>query len=282
MKDRNIRLKNYIPYFVALLMAGMTLALFFSRTGKADKVTVDVVLLGDSIIGRQSEREDTNTKLSDLLGVEVYNCAFGGNRASYGSDGMNSDNMSESLCLVSLTDSICQNDFGTQKADMVTNLEAARITYFEDHLNKLTQVDFSKTKVLVLEFGTNDYNSGHPLDNSDNLYDCYTYGGALRYSVEKFQENYPEVQIVLVTPTFCLAGGGLCTEMDFGGGYLKDYADKMKEIGRAYNIPVVDMYTDMGIDENNLNEMTWDGIHLSEEGQERYCRLLAETIKQYL
>lgn len=281
MKDGN-KLKKYIPCLAALLLAGMTLALFAGRCKSEEKEPAEVVLLGDSIIGRQAETADSYDLLSRLLHASVSNCAFGGNRASLGADSQCSDNMADSLCLVNLTESICRNDFGAQSADIVSNLEATRVNYFWDHLNNLKRVDFNKTKVMVLEFGTNDYNSGHPVDNSENPYDCYSFGGALRYSLDRIQATYPDVQIILVTPTFSRVGGELCTEADFGGGFLSEYADKIKEIGASYNLPVVDAYTDTGIDETNVDEMTLDGIHLSEEGHAIYCNLLADTIKQYL
>lgn len=81
--------------------------------------------------------------------------------------------------------------------------------------------------MLIIEHGVNDYLSGCPVDNKEDPYDAYTYGGALRTCLKLLQENYPKLRIVLVTPTYCwlLAEEKTCEQKDYGQGILEEYVN---------------------------------------------------------
>ena len=67
----------------------------------------------------------------------------------------------------------------------------------------LSRIDFSKTEVLIIEHGTNDYNSGQILDNPKDTMDVTTFAGALRTTLSLLQEKYPQLRIILVSPIYC-------------------------------------------------------------------------------
>lgn len=237
----------------------------------------EIVALGDSIIGKEREGQAINAYFKEYTGISMLNAGFGGNLAGTGENTDRYSYHEESLNLYALAEAICFRDFGVQKADMAASETDA--WYFEESLNGLAEADLGQSKILLLEFGVNDYMMGKALDNPENPQDIKTYGGALRYAIELFRENYPHLEIVLVTPAFCyIPGSGSCMEADFGGGTLNLYADLEKEIAAQYGLRVVDVFYKLGMDETNVSAYTEDGVHLNNEGRQAYARFLREEL----
>ena len=46
----------------------------------------------------------------------------------------------------------------------------------------------------------------------------------------------------------------------------RDYVNAVKEIGKLYSANVIDLYDNSGINELNLEEWTFEGVHLTNEG----------------
>ena len=242
-----------------------------------DKVW-DVVVTGDSIIGKDREYGSVNVYFEEYSGMTMLNGAFGGNCASVGENADRYSFHEESINLYNLSKAICYRDFGVQWADLAASQN--KMAYFEQALEGLSSVDFRRTRFLMLSFGTNDYTNGRKADDPDDPYNRETYGGALRCAIELFQETYPDLKIVLVTPPFChLAGRKDCFEEDFGGGTLDQYVETEKKIGAEYeDVYVIDAFWESGIDESNYSEYMEGGLHLDQAGRELYGRFLAEEM----
>lgn len=239
----------------------------------------DVIALGDSIIGKEREGEAVHAYFEEYSGMTMLNAAFGGNCASVGENAGRYSYHEESLSLCALAKAACGRDFGVQKADMGAN--ALKAWYFEDALEGLAAADFSQADILLLEFGVNDYTAGRKIDNPDDPLDVRTYGGAVRYAIQLFQETYPNLEIILVTPTFCqIVDCENCLKEDFGGGTLDKYADKEKEIAADYGLGVIDVFYEIGFCEENIMDYTEDGMHLDNTGRQYYARFLAEKIEE--
>ena len=52
--------------------------------------------------------------------------------------------------------------------------------------------DFSNTDYFVIEYGMNDFLSGIPLNDEDDIYDEYTYVGALRIAIQRLRDSFPD------------------------------------------------------------------------------------------
>lgn len=239
----------------------------------------DVVVMGDSIIGKGRGDGSVDEYFEKYSGMTMVNGAFGGNCASVGEHADRYSYHEESINLYNLAKAACYRDFGVQWADLAAS--QTKVAYFEEALSELSAADLNQTRILLLAFGTNDYTTGRKLDDPDDPYNVKTYGGALRYAVELFQETYPDLKVVLVTPLFChLSERENCFGEDFGGGTLDQYAEKEKEIAAEYGLDVIDVLEDVGINETNYEDYLEDGMHLNEAGRELYARFLAEKIRQ--
>ena len=258
---------------LAALLLGITAIQVFGK----EKTEYRVVCLGDSILGNVRDETSVTAVMETILQEPVANGAFGGTCASLGNREYRPTFYEDSLNLAKLADAIAYRDFQVQLYDISSNHFG--LFYFEEALKELSRIDFTKTEILFIEHGINDFSAGRPLDNEEDPLDCYTYGGALRYSIEKLQKEYPQLRIVLVTPLYCYfqenGQRALDSETsDFGYGGLVNYVELELAIAEEYGLDVIDNFHNMGINSENVDEYTEDGLHLNEKGR----RLLAETL----
>lgn len=265
-----------ISMAIALVLFGATALLTWLYVRPTED-SYRIVCLGDSLIG--NEREDTvvTDVMEEVLSEKVFNSAFGGTCMSSSNTENRSDYYEDSLSMCNLADAIVSQDFTRQCVDVVNN--QFKVSYFDDAVRELAQIDFSKVEVLYIEHGTNDYNSGRPIDNKDDIYDRTTYGGALRYSIKTIRDKYPDMRIILVTPPYCRFETLDCYALDYGYGNLEDYVNLELEIADEYGIEVIDVFHTIGIDAENADDYLFDGIHLNAEGRELFGTMLAEYLK---
>ncbi|GJJ12232.1 hypothetical protein Clacol_006473 [Clathrus columnatus] len=151
-----------------------------------------------------------------------------------------------------------------------------------------------KIRLLTLWFGANDAcippSPQHvPLSrfesNIRELITIITTPSSAYYS--------PVTKIILITPppvnTYQrgaeLAARDPPVALDRTFETTKSYAEKVGEIGKSLNIPVLDvwnaLYDAAGHDEKALSQFMDDGLHLNGEGYEIAYNLLIETIKTH-
>ncbi len=269
-------IKKYGHWLTALLIF-VVIAVGVGGYRELRKETYRIVCLGDSIIGNERGNTSITGVLEELLGEPVYNGAFGGSTMSCRVKEDRAAVTTDTLSMARLSEAIAQQDFYVQNAGVT---RCAVMEYFPEAAYGFQDIDFDKTEILIIEHGVNDYQIGVPLDNPEDPYDVYTFGGALRYSLENLKEAYPKLRIILVTPTYCwyLAMESNCQETDNGGGILEDYVNLELEIAAQYGVEVLDNYHESGIGAGGTFEewkfYTQDGLHLNETGR----RLVAERI----
>ena len=277
------RRKGWIINCIAIVAVAFFLVLPFLDFQK--KAQYDIVFLGDSIIG--TENAHSVVKLvEETLGMSAFNGAFGGSTMSLSESHAWGSVSNNQWSMVRLASAITHKDWQSQKMAMsyaVSYEENNRqaFDYFEKRMKELASIDFSKTKVLIIEHGTNDYNSARRLDNPEDLYDITTFGGALRSSLKLLQEEYPDLQIVLLSPLYCQFPGednqpGY--KVNFGHGVLDDYVSLEQTIAEEFGIPFIDAYHNSGIWEDTADKYLADGLHLTDEG----VLLLSEYIAEEL
>lgn len=281
MKKQVIQGKNWIVWVIPALVTVLFLAVAAFRSNAEKPGEYRIVCLGDSILGNVRDETSVTAVMESILAEPVANGAFGGTCASLSNTMYRPTFYEDSLNLAKLADAIACGDFRVQLYDISSNQFG--LSYFGEALEELAGINFRKTELVFIEHGINDFSAARPLDNEEDPLDPYTYGGALRYSIEKLQEAYPELQIVLVTPLYCYfqenGQRALDSETsDFGYGSLENYVELELGIAEEYGLDVIDNFHNMGINSENIDEYAEDGIHLNEKGR----RLLAETLANYV
>lgn len=278
------RYKRAILYTVIaiLLFAGLFAFTFRDRRQVKEETHAKVMVMGDSILGECRDETSVTSLLGEMLGTQVFNGALGGTSMSRLSGEERPAYTKDGLCMQAFAQSIATKDFGVQQT--VHSRESATY-YFTIAIDMMETVDFDGLEVLFLEHGINDYHAGVPLENPQNAYDAHTFTGALRSSIKTLQKAYPNLRIVLITPTYSWYPANeipqlTCEQYDLGGGVLEDYVEAEKQVAQEMGVEVLDLYHDFYPHESwsDWEIYTRDGLHPNEEGR----KLIARTVYEFL
>ncbi len=240
-----------------------------------------VVNFGDSIFGNARPPKDVSTFLAAATNATIHNAAFGGCRM-----GKHTGNWND-FSMYRLADAIATGDWTLQ--DDALNY-SDRTSYAETPLALLKSLDFSKIDAITIAYGTNDFTGGNVIDDANNKYNTDTFAGALRYSIEKIKSAYPNIDIILCTPTYRFwmdSNGNFLydsNEYEKNGYKLTDFVQKTKDVANEYGLTVIDNYYGCGIDKSNRNEYfpSNDGTHPNETGRQMIADYMGkELIKFY-
>ena len=275
--------KSKIVYSVLALLCFGVLMLpgYPGQKEEADlygAVQYDMVVLGDSVFGERRDETSLPARIGEKLGISVFNGGLGGTCMGRLDEESSLGYTKDCLSMVSLAKSIAAGDFGTQQA---TRIRESATEYFPSTIDELAQVDFSQVEILLIGHGVNDYHGGEPIYAENDLYDEYTFTGALRSSIKTLQEAYPDMRIVLVTSPYAwyIAKGYTCEEYVLNGQVLEDFVDAEIAVAEELDIEIIDLYHDVFPHEKweDWEMYTRDGLHPNDAG----CELLAEKIAEY-
>lgn len=270
--------KKQIVYTVTALAV---LALLWGMQAFAGRKSAEeyyMVCLGDSILAPVKKLHGIVDALEGELQKPVYNGALGGTCLSRGEEERRLAYTHDSLSMVALAEAIAYDDFGPQKA---AHIRENGTDYFADTIAGLSEVDFDNVEVLLIEHGTNDYNSGVPLVNPEDPEDEYTFAGALRKTIRLLKQKLPDTRIILVTPTYCWFPqlGYDCETWKPAGATLAEYVELEKQIARELGVELIDNYPLFSHeDEEDCYRYTVDGLHATELGRQ----MIADAIIRYL
>ncbi|MBQ2802391.1 MAG: SGNH/GDSL hydrolase family protein [Lachnospiraceae bacterium] len=238
----------------------------------------DMVILGDSVFGERRDATSIPAQIGERLGITVFNGGFGGTCMGRLSEESSLSYTKDCLSMVSLAKSIAARDFGTQQA---TRIREGATEHFPVTIDELEQIDFSKVEVLLIGHGLNDYHGEEPVFTENDLYNEYTFEGALRSAVRTLKEAYPDMRIVLVTPpyTWYTIPELTCEEYVLNGYVLEDFVEAELAVARELDIEIIDIYHNGYHHESfeDWEQYTNDGLHPNDEG----CALLAQIITDY-
>ena len=139
--------------------------------------------------------------------------------------------------------------------------------------------------VIVVFGGTNDFGHGNiPLGEYGDS-DVYTFYGAVKTLCLYLIKNFPDKQIVFMTPLHRLN-----EELDYNKRLeeknpnakpLTDFVNAIREICELFSIPVLDMFKESGMP---ARVWAWcerympDGLHPNDEGQ----KIIAHKLQKFL
>lgn len=282
MGNRSEPSKRKILYsLVALGMFAVLLAGLHVFCLDGGQESYAVVVMGDSLTAQCRENTSIPALLQKYTHKTVFNGGFGGTCMTLQSPDEETDYASELLNMVSLSKAIQAKDFGAQQ----TVRSRQEITdYFADTVDDLARIDFEGMQVLVLSFGLNDYHAAVPIEDAKYPFSEYTFKGAVRSVVLNLQKQYPDLRIVIMTPTFTWYRSNhlTCEEYDPGNGFLEEYVQAELELGTELGVEVLDLYHDFYTYDvwEDWEIYTEDGLHPNEYGRDMIARRLAEMLEE--
>lgn len=262
-KGLKVILKQGLLTFLGVAFCLLAMSLTFH---KEKPLQYPVVLFGDSVIANDYVGKELDEILSEELEKEVFNAGFGGSYLCNQNTDFYDTCGDESLSMEELSKSIVSGDFLAQK----TAIErASRLDYYEERLEMLSQIDFAKTEILILEHGVNDYAMQIPPEQFEET---------LRSIVRRFKNNYPDMEIVICSPSYCYIvrdGKDLyCDSYEMGPYLLEEYVEVERKVCAEEDLVFVDNYYESVIDKESLETYSLDGLHLNEMGRQ----LIADEI----
>ena len=122
--------------------------------------------------------------------------------------------------------------------------------------------------------GTNDWLYKTPLGTIDSD-DSSTFYGALNLTVENIINRPNEPKLILFTPLQSNRNGE-----NEDGVTMEVYRQAIIDIGEKFNVPVLDLYEVGGINTDNLEKLTEDGIHPNIDGTKLFYPSIVSTIEK--
>lgn len=240
-----------------------------------------IVNFGDSIFGKCRPPEDISTFLAEATGATTYNVGFGGCRMS-----QHSLNHFDRFGMYRIADAITTRDFTLQDESFsYPPIGEALPTYFVEGLGVLKSIDFSKVDIATIAYGTNDFTASRPLEGADR-YDVTSFGGAMRYSIEKIRKAFPHIKLVVCSQTyrFWRKDGVFVDDSNTrvcGGNKLTDFIKKTKEIADEYGLFYIDNYNGAVVINESNRDVCFsdtDGTHPIVPG----LKIIAENMAREL
>ena len=231
-----------------------------STTAYPDLSLCDIVMFGDSIIGNYTDSSSVPGVVSGIAGTRCYNLGIGGLTASVAGDA------SFPVAASYFAQTVTEDNGGNVTA--VPEGLASENTYMENVDRYLSDDHKGRILCFVINYGLNDYFTGMPVENAENLEDEMTYGGGLRAGIKILQEAFPEAEFLLCTPnavkTFDWGREILSEE----GSVLEKYAAEARKVAAECDLLCLDNYAELGITEDNWQVfLAPDLVHLNETGR---------------
>ena len=135
------------------------------------------------------------------------------------------------------------------------------------------EIDFEEVDYVIVSYGLNDYFCDIPI-HPQEYYDMTSYVGALRHGVQKIKEEYPQIEFILTSPTYC---GWFSGERQFE---LGNYVEAARGVASEMELHFLDMYHALGKNADEKNQYLEDGVHLTAEGRRLYAHSVVEYLKQ--
>lgn len=139
--------------------------------------------------------------------------------------------------------------------------------------------------LVVIFAGTNDWGHDAPIGTPADTTDV-SMCGALSVVINGILTSNPSARLVLITPLhrWGYAGGNYPNDTDNNGqGHpLADYVDAIKDMAQAYSIPVIDLFSDSGLNPRIPAISTaffQDGLHPINAGHARMARQIASELE---
>lgn len=219
-----------------------------------------IVVFGDSIWDEGRGEDGISEQIMARSNATIYNCAIGGTTAAVINEGTAWNNWTSKSF-----NGMMYIANGAVKADeLIPDAAACEI---------IKKIDFSTIDYIIVSYGLNDYFSDVPIYPKE-YYDLSSYVGALRHGITKLREEYPNLEIILTSPTYCEWFAG---ERQFE---LGTYVENARGVAEEMDAYFLDMYHAFGKNPEEKIQYLEDGVHLTSKGRTLYANSVIELLNE--
>ena len=245
----------------------------------------NIVLFGNAPF---ADDRDSSDSLANLIaketGATVYNCSISGSYLA--AQELNFDPTvaaMDAYCLywlVNLATGAPIDNYYVQAAEQLGDKTPADA---EEVINTLKTLDFNTIDTVAIMYDATDYLLGNPMYNDDNPTDPTQFTGNLEASIEVLQSLYPQIRIIVMSPTYAYA-------VDENGDYVSSdmYIYNNRDVLSTYvikecysaNLHSVSFMDNLygSITEDNAKEYLKDNLHLNVKGR----KIIAKRFEYFL
>ncbi len=245
-----------------------------------------ILCLGNDTFADDRDSKDSLTsmiaeKAADKdLNVSVINGSFAGTTISNEDQFITDETLSDMFNLYWVVTALCEQDF-TYQRNALTKVDGDK--NYGETLDELEALDMSAVDTLVLFYDGSDYQADRHVTDPSYEMNTSTYVGALSSSLKMFQETYPQVRIIVLSPTymqFVDENGELQNGDTYnsGNGAMPNYLLNLIDVTQEYSVTVIDNYYG-SISEDNYKKYLDDAIHLNKKGREIIADRLAAILE---
>lgn len=131
--------------------------------------------------------------------------------------------------------------------------------------------------LITIFMGTNDFGANNDLGElikSNSISFEKTFTGSYQFLLKKIFTINPTVTVILLTPAQRASGE------DSNEKYLKlaNYVDAVKKIAQVNSCYCFDLHGEVGINLNNINNFTYDGLHPNQKGHDLIGEYIANKL----
>lgn len=243
----------------------------------------NIVAFGNAPFSDDRNSEDNLASLiAERTGATVYNCSISGSYLAAESNPFNADvSPMDAFCFYWLSVVACgiNNNYHNIAAEALgdeTPPEAATV------IDTLKTIDFNTVDAIVVMYDAADYLMGHLIDNSIIRTDPQCFTGNLAAGIELFQEFYPHIRIIVLSPAYAFAidenGRYISSDIQrYGQDVLSSYSILEGDTCFSLSVSFVDnLYG--SITEDNASEYLSDNLHLNLSGRKLIADRAADAI----
>ena len=90
--------------------------------------------------------------------------------------------------------------------------------------------------------------------------------------IEKILKSNKDIDLVLITPLQRSKDGYDINFTNEAGYKLIDYVNAIKDLGKKYSLPVLDLYSNSGFTNKTMSLYTRDNLHPNENGYKKIAQ----------
>ncbi len=208
---------------------------------------------------------DVENSISDIIAKEtdakVYNCCFNGSTLTASTPAWDEEmnHPMDAFCFYWLADSVKNSDFSRQTAALALLDDSVDSDMYQSQIKKLEGIDFTEVDLVIFAYDSTEYCLGADTYDVNEPYSITTMSGSLAGTFDKFALNYPNIQQMVVAPTFCYVIGEdgsktPCDLADLGHGTLTNCLTHIRDFCFEYEVTYLDNYYGIAITEENADQ----------------------------
>lgn len=245
----------------------------------------NIVVFGNAPFADDRGSSDNLTSLiAKETGATVYNCSISGSYLA--AQHTNFDPTlapMDAYCLYWLVNLAAGVPLDGYYNDAAEALGDKTPPEAEEVVNTLKTLDFNTIDTVAIMYDATDYLMGNAMYNDDNPTDPTQFTGNLEASIEVLQSLYPQIRIIVMSPTYAYAidedGNYVSSDIYIYNGrdVLSTYVIKECYSANLHSVSFMDnLYG--SITEDNAKEYLTDNLHLNVKGR----KLIAKRFEYFL